>query len=277
MAQRFFWYDLTMARSRATKTGKAYSDAFFAQNPDARSFVELFDYLPSALFYAKDSQHRYVAVNNRNLEDVFGLGDAEDLLGRTDADFQPPALAEAYHAEDRRVMKARHPIANQVWLVPHVRGTPRWYVSSKTPLFDPDGGVIGIAGVMYPMETPEEQESFFQELLPAVRFIDANYTTTISMQEMARITGLSATQFNSRFRTILRMSPTQYMLSRRIQDARNQLATTSHSIAEIATAIGFFDQSHFTKRFRRVTGMTPRAYRKRFRSVGPVPTGRASV
>ena len=254
-----------MPRSRPIQTGKAFSNAFFQQHPDARSVIGLFDYLPSALFYAKDAQHRYVAVNNRTLADVFGLDELEALLGRTDSDFQPPALAEAYHAEDRRVMDSGRPIPNQVWLVPHVRGTPRWYVSSKTPLSAPDGSVIGIAGVMYPIDTPEEQASFFQELLPAVRYMDTNYTTTISMKEIASMTGLSTTHFNFRFRTILRMSPTEYVLSRRIQNAQNLLTGTSLSITEIAVKVGFFDQSHFTKRFRKVTGMTPLAYRNRFR------------
>ena len=83
------------------------------------------------------------------------------------------------------MIQSREAIPNQVWLVPHVRGTPRWYVSSKTPLFDPDRSVIGIAGVMYPIDTPDEQQSFFHELLPAVRYMDQNYTTTISMKDSA--------------------------------------------------------------------------------------------
>jgi len=61
------------------------------------------------------------------------------------------------------------------------------------------------------------------------------------------------------------MSPTEYLLSRRIQHAQRLLTQTTKNIAEIGTTIGFYDQSHFTKRFRRVTGMTPLAYRTRFR------------
>lgn len=244
-----------------------FSDAFYQRNPRAQSVIGLFDHLPSVLFYAKDSQHRYVAVNQQTLIEVFGLASMDDLLGRTDLDFQPPALAEAYHAEDRRVMEAAMPIPNQVWLVPHVRGTPRWYVSSKTPLFAADDTVIGIAGVMYPIATPEEQASFFRELSPVIRFVEENYTETISMKDMALMTGLSATQFNVRFRNVLRMSPTDYVLSRRIQDAQKRLTETSQSIAEIGIYTGFVDQSHFTKRFRKITGMTPLAYRKRFRNL----------
>ena len=248
----------------AGQSGKSFQAAFYGNNPSICDVIGLFEFLPSVCFYGKDSNHRYFGANRLTLTNVFGLEREEDLLGRTDIEFQPPALAEAYHAEDRRVMHGRKPIPNQVWLVPHVRGTPRWYVSTKTPLFDPRGEVIGIAGVMYPIETPDEQATYFQELLPVVSYIDQNFTQEVSMKDMAAMTQLSTTQFNHRFRTILRMSPTEYLLSRRIQHAQHLLTRTTKSIAEIGATIGFFDQSHFTKRFRKVTGMTPLGYRKRF-------------
>jgi len=260
-----FWYVLTDAENTSAQMGMAFTEAFYRKHPGARSVIGLFEHLPSVFFYAKDARHRYVWVNRLTLTEVFGLDSIERLLGRTDLDFQPPALAEAYHAEDRRVMESAREIPNQVWLVPHVRGTPRWYVSSKTPLFAPDRSVIGIAGVMYPIATPEEQASFFRELSPVIRYIDAHYTEPVSMKEMAAMAGLSATQFNLRFRKLLRMSPGEYVLSRRIKEARRRLTETSESIAEIGIRLGFVDQSHFTKRFRKVTGMTPRAYRERFR------------
>ena len=262
-----FWYVLTEYNQHGNVTGTAFGDLFHRQRPGARSVMELFEHLPAVFFYAKDSQHHYICANQLTLRDVFGLDSIEDLLGRTDLDFQPPALAEAYHAEDRRVMESATTIPNQVWLVPHVRGTPRWYVSTKTPLFADNETVIGLAGAMYPIATPEEQASFFRELSPVIQFMEKNYTDTIVMQDMARMAGLSATQFNIRFRGILRMSPTDYVLSRRIQEARKRLTETSESIAAIGISVGFVDQSHFTKRFRKITGMTPLAYRKRFRQI----------
>ena len=226
--------------------------------------MSLFEYLPGVHFYAKDRQHRYVGGNPPVLRDVFGLNSMEELLGRTDADFQPPALAAAYHAEDLRVMESGRTIPNQVWLVPHVRGTPCWYKSTKTPLRDPDGNVIGLAGVMYPIATPEEQEQSFRELAPVIKFIDSNYTSVVSMEEMATRAGLSRTHFNQRFRELLRMSPSRYLLSRRVEHSRRLLSHTDESMARIAATVGFYDQSHFTKKFRAVTGMTPTRYRQRF-------------
>lgn len=198
----------------AIERGLIFQKSFFSRHPGAESVVGLFDHLPNVFFYAKDSEHRYVGMNQPTLSDVFGLSALEEILGRTDEEFQPPALAAAYHTEDRRVFDTGETIASQLWLVPHVRGTPKWYVSTKTPLFDADGQVIGLAGAMYPVATPQEEGAVFRELLPVIQHIDSHYTESISMKEMAEQAGVSATSFNTRFREILRMTPSEYVLSR---------------------------------------------------------------
>jgi transcriptional regulator GlxA family with amidase domain len=60
------------------------------------------------------------------------------------------------------------------------------------------------------------------------------------------------------------MTPMQYLRAVRVQATQRLLTTTSKDLVDIALAIGYTDQSHLTKRFREVTGMTPAAYRKRF-------------
>lgn len=242
----------------------AFQRDFFKRNPNAATVMGLFEYLPDVHFYSKDTESRFVKVNTAFLE-RHGVEREEEALGKTDRDFHPPALAEAYIAEDRRVMRGKREIPNQVWLVPHRRGTPGWYVSSKAPLFGPDGEVIGIAGAMYPIARPQEQAAYFRELAPVMRYFEENFSEQISMEAMAELAGLSATHFNRRFRALLRMSPTEFLRSLRVQEAQRLLTMTQDSVGEIALAAGFYDQSHFTKRFRATTGMTPLAYRKRFR------------
>lgn len=245
-------------------SGYRFQQEFFLCEPRAREVLELFEYLPEVRLYAKNRRSQFVKVNSAMLA-CHGVAEEGDMLGKTDRDFHPPALAEAYIAEDRRVMAARRPIPNQVWLVPYFQGPPQWYVSSKTPLFAGDDEVVGIAGAMYPIETPEDQRAYFQELLPGIRHIEQHFTEKIRMPEMAARVGLSATHFNRRFRTLLRMSPSEYILSLRVQYAQRLLTEGSESMAQIAAQSGFFDQSHFTKRFRKATGITPKAYRNRFR------------
>lgn len=241
----------------------AFQAAYFRRHPAAWSVLELFDALPQVSFYAKDTKSRYVRVNRLSVT-THGLRDEYEMIGRSDRHFHPPVMAEAYIAEDLRVMAGRRAIPGQVWLVFHADRLPQWYVSTKVPLFDPDGEVIGIAGAMYPIEQPAEHERYFQELSPVIRHIDRHHSRCIPMTDMAALCGLSVTHFNRRFRQLLRMTPTAYLRSVRIQAARRWLGTTHRGLAEIAQECGFTDQSHFTRCFRESTGLTPGEYRRRF-------------
>ncbi|WP_417747002.1 helix-turn-helix domain-containing protein [Rosistilla oblonga] len=238
-------------------------EKFFARNPSLQSLFALFDALPQTYFYAKDCDSRFVKVNAMFLEN-HGISCESEALGKTDRDFHPPVMAEAYISEDQRVIRDRRPLPGQIWLVLHRRSVPRWYVSTKTPLLDLRGDVIGIAGAMYRVEQQKELATHLQELLPAARHIEQHYCEPIVMSEMAKLAGLSSTHFNRRFQQLLRMSPTQYLRSIRIQAAQRLLTTSSRTLAEIALDVGYTDQSHLTKRFRETTGITPAAYRKRF-------------
>lgn len=254
------WYKMTNYGQAA---GSDFQAAFFRLHPTFRPLMELFDCLPGAFFYAKDAESRFVHVNRAN-QAIYDVPSEEPLLGKTDRDFHPPALAEAYIAEDQRVIASRKACQNQVWLVPYLHGPLQWFVSSKAPMVDSAGQVVGIAGVMYPIETPAEEQARFGRLGPAIREIESRFSEEFAMSELAERCGLSSTHFNRLFRDLLRMSPSDYLLALRIQEARRLLAMTSKSIAEVAFATGFYDQSHFTKRFRRATGMTPSEYRHSF-------------
>jgi AraC-like DNA-binding protein len=248
-----------------TFLAKSYDERFFSRHPEARQIMELFEFLPSVYFYVKDAEHRYVCVNRPVLTEIFGMNRMEEILGKSDLEIQAPAMAEAYHAEDRQVMNGGNMIPNQVWLVMLAGGGPQWFVSTKTPLKGDKGDVIGLAGVMYRIDTPDEEVERFGEIHPVIKYLEEHYRSDISMEAMARLSGLSTTQFNKRFRDLLRVSPTELLLRLRIQEAQRLLVSTSDGVASIAEATGFCDQSHFTKRFKRVTDMTPLRYRKCFR------------
>ncbi|MEM9645244.1 MAG: AraC family transcriptional regulator, partial [Planctomycetota bacterium] len=122
----------------------------------------------------------------------------------------------------------------------------------------------GISGAMYPIKNTPDLNRYLQELSPVARHMEKHFSESISMAEMAAMAGLSPTHFNRRFKTLLRMTPMHYLRSIRVQTAQQLLTTTTMSIADVAVAVGFNDQSHLTKRFKAVTGLTPSAYRKRF-------------
>jgi AraC-like DNA-binding protein len=243
-------------------TGRAFQEHFFGLYPSVRPLMDLFEHAPGMYFYAKDIKSRFVRLNRANLA-VYGVSDEESLLGHSDRDFHPPSLAEGYIAEDQRVMQSG-PVFNQTWLVPFLNGPMQWFVSSKMPLLGARGECIGICGVMYQIATPKEQLARFQRLAPAIRYLEERFREHIQLSELAAFCGLSSTHVHRLFQRLLRMSPNEYLLALRLQEARRLLVTTDETLSDIALSTGFFDQSHFTKRFRKVTGMTPTQFRKTF-------------
>lgn len=243
---------------------KEFQDRFFARCPGMRACIELMAVVPKVVVYAKDFESRYVFNNEYHRHRYGGLA-PEELIGRRASEFFPPLLGAAYEANDRAVLDSGEPVRNQIWLVPTLRGTPGWFLSGKSPIFDREGDVIGLLGVMHPIAVPEEQQAHYGSIRRVIDYLDANYTDEIDSAKLAKMAGLSVSQFNRRFRQLLRISPMEYLLSVRIQEAQQLLATTGENVGDIAAATGFCDQSHFTKRFRKVTGVAPLQYRKEFR------------
>lgn len=255
-----FWYFSIMPGITAHK----YQDRFFRRNPGLRQPLELMKAVPNASFFVKDLQRRYVMANAFHL-DIYDLVREEDLVGKLASDFFPDLLAQAYHANDRRVLESRESLWNEVWLVPRIRGIPQWFLSNKSPLYDLDGNVMGLVGLMLTIATPEHQRTHFQELQRVIEFLERSFVDQVSVGRLAEIAGISPAHFNRRFRQLLRLSPMEYVRSLRLHEAKRLLATTNQNIGQIAVAAGFYDQSYFTKRFRKATGMTPLAYRRHFR------------
>ena len=123
----------------------------------------LFDYLPDTYFYAKNLRGQFVMVNQA-LATIFGACTPEEMIGKTDHDYSPHDLADQYVAEDRRVIETRKPVTHQPWLIPDHRGMLKWYLSSKIPLFDKAGKVIGIAGAMRDVEKASELLAPYREM-----------------------------------------------------------------------------------------------------------------
>lgn len=81
------------------------------------------------------------------------------------------------------------------------------------------------------------------------------------IDEFVRQSGLSRTVFFSRFRSRTGMSPNRYMQELKLASAKAALETTNSSVKEIAAALQFYDEFHFSKLFKTRYGVSPRAHR----------------
>jgi AraC-like DNA-binding protein len=93
------------------------------------------------------------------------------------------------------------------------------------------------------------------------QYIDAHLHESISVQTLADTAGLSMYHFARAFKRSEGLSPHDYLVQRRVHYTQKLLAESEMSLAEIALAAGFSDQSHFARRFREHVGVTPSRYR----------------
>ena len=91
------------------------------------------------------------------------------------------------------------------------------------------------------------------------RYIAANVSRRVAVQELATLARVSVFDLCRAFRRDGRTTPYRLVLEIRVRHASAMLAAGA-TIAEAAMQTGFADQSHFTRHFKRLTGMTPRQY-----------------
>ncbi|BAY81725.1 putative transcriptional regulator [Calothrix parasitica NIES-267] len=77
---------------------------------------------------------------------------------------------------------------------------------------------------------------------------------------MANELGISRYHFCRLFQKSMGISPYQYLIKCRIERAKELLLQPHTSIADVALKVGFSNQSHFSKYFKRVVGMTPKEF-----------------
>ncbi|WP_437618369.1 helix-turn-helix domain-containing protein [Sorangium sp. So ce1151] len=95
------------------------------------------------------------------------------------------------------------------------------------------------------------------------KFVDSELSSNFGLVDLAGLVGYSPDHFSRLFKHAFQQTPHQYVLSRRVERAMTMLRDERLSIAEIALACGFANQGHLTTAFKRRTGTTPGAYRKK--------------
>ncbi|MCW8984234.1 MAG: AraC family transcriptional regulator, partial [Thermoanaerobaculales bacterium] len=104
------------------------------------------------------------------------------------------------------------------------------------------------------------------EVAAALDHIRSNYGSELRVEELSAICGLSVYRLNRRLRAIFGITISQLITKSRIDNASEMLREETMPIAEVAYACGYFDQSAFSRVFRRAVGLTPRQYRARHRT-----------
>ena len=100
-----------------------------------------------------------------------------------------------------------------------------------------------------------------RRIAAALRQIEAQADAPLPLADLAGTAAMSRYHFLRTFRAVVGMTPHQYILHRRLHRAAVRLRRTTEEISAIAFAAGFNDLSTFNRRFARIVGRSPSAYR----------------
>ena len=110
--------------------------------------------------------------------------------------------------------------------------------------------------------TFENKTSIDSRLQQAIDYIQAHLNRKLSLAEIARVINISPPYLSSLFKRTIGVSPHQYVIQQRVERAKLLLLKTNLAIADIALEVGFSNQSHLTRHFKRLLGVTPQQVRQ---------------
>ncbi len=148
----------------------------------------LIDNMPDAVFF-KDVEGHFVTANVVTAR-LMGVATPEQLLGKTDFDFYPLELATHYHVDEGRIIQLDRPLVD--YEAPHAgsAGDTLWFLTTKVPLHDQAGRVIGIVGIARDIterkRAEQEREHLQSQLLQSQK-----------MEAIGRLTAGIAHDFNN--------------------------------------------------------------------------------
>lgn len=228
---------------------------------DVGLLAELFDSTHDMAFFVKDAHGRYVAVND-SLVQRHGWSEKRDVLGKRSADICEGELGTIPSQQDQRVLKTGKALMNQLemqWYRPSVM---TWCLTTKLPMRDSDGNIVGLIGFSKDVKAQVEPEEIPTAFASALAEFEQHLSPEVTPVWFAEKCQLSSRRLASLTKKVFDLTPGQFIAKIRIDTATRLLRETDLSVSDVAHQCGFYDHSAFTRAFRKATGTTPRSFRQ---------------
>jgi len=112
-------------------------------------------------------------------------------------------------------------------------------------------------------EKNQNRTDILDEVERATNYFNENYNTKISIEKYAEDHNITPCWFIQNFKLVTRMTPLQYLVTLRINNAMNLLNNTNYNITQIASAVGYDNSLYFSRLLKNHVGMSPKEYRKK--------------
>jgi AraC-like DNA-binding protein len=248
------------------KEGSEHLESFLSKILPGQVTVGLMDMLPDVISCIKDLEGVYLHVNRAFANTLHTTPD--QIIGKIDRELFGPELANIYVQDDRELFRTGKSLIEKTELVTYRPGIVRWFITSKIPLKDAEGTIHGMAGLSRPSQihTTPQSLSPIHSISKAIDYLYGNSSKNVSVDEMARICGLSISSLERHFKKHFNTSPGRFVSQVKMSTACELLADAALSIAEISDQLGYTDPVVFSRGFKREMRVTPTAYRKSLRT-----------
>jgi AraC-like DNA-binding protein len=249
-----------------TRTSNAISERSSPlRTIDLDVLSNLFDHNSDIAFFIKDAEGCYVAVND-SLVRRHGFKDKSSVIGRHPCDICVGDFGRLPSDQDAKVLATGRPLIEHLEMQLARPNEPVWCLTTKIPICDSDGKVVGIAGFSKDLRGPacaDDVPSAFAIALDYLKETLSDEVTPAWLAQQANITPQKLSRLSKR---IFDLTPTQLITKFRIAEACRLLDVhRNKTIADVGLACGFYDQSAFARAFRSATGVTPTQFRKQQR------------
>ncbi len=222
--------------------------------------IELFDRVADTVFFIKDQEARYVAVND-TLAHRCRFASKSALIGRKASEVFAAPLGERFETQDLKVIAEGLSIRGRMERHLYPDGSEGWCLTWKEPLIDASGAIRGLAGISRDAPALSGSAPVSKALSATLAYIDEHLDQPLRIPELAAQAGLSPYRFDQRIRTLFGLSAGQYLSRLRIGRACDRLRHTESPLSALALECGYADQAAFTRQFHKSVGLTPGAYR----------------
>ena len=110
------------------------------------------------LIYVKDTQSRFLLANQGTAE-VMGAKSGDELVGKTDFEYYPRELADGFYRDEQKIIETGQPLVSQDEHVREADGRTRFILTTKVPLRNDIGTVVGIVGIGRNVTSLKETEA----------------------------------------------------------------------------------------------------------------------
>lgn len=246
-------------------TGKAVTSKTvtkFMQQITDLHLLEMYDLLPDILFWIKDLDSRVMHVNQGYLDQI-GCSSADAIIGKTDMDFSPKHIAKQFIVDDKKVVLGEI-VSDRLEMNILESGEVCWFTTSKRPLLNRKGEIIGSYGCSRHLEKTSIALNGMVALKAPVSFIRENYMEKITTPQLAAIAHLSISALERRFKKFLGKTPQSYITQVRLENAKRLLVETTLPISVVGAEVGFSDPSYFSRKFQQLFEELPSEFRQSF-------------